>query len=129
MLKITPQGVQNLRYDADGNGTFETSITPTVSVTGALASDAEPPTITVSRSGSLDHTLITLTASDNGSGVKAIFYSLDGTHYQAYTKPIQINALQIPAVYVFADDKVANRLSLVTYKLPIQRLYLPIARR
>jgi len=109
MLRITPQGAEDLRYDGDGDGTFETSVTPTVSVTGALANDLEPPTITVNVSESL---LITLTTQDGGSGVRDLFYSLDGTNYQPYTAPFQIAPSQT-TIYAFADDNVANRATLV----------------
>jgi probable HAF family extracellular repeat protein len=109
MLKITPQGAEDLRYDGDGDGTFETSITPTVSVTGDLADDLEPPAITISISDSL---LVTLTAQDSGSGLSDFFYSLDGTNYQPYTAPFQITPSQ-NTIYGYADDNVANRATLV----------------
>src|SRR5437868_7787581 len=47
-LQITPQGIDALRYDADGDSIFETTVTPTSSVTGSAAQDTEPPTVSIS---------------------------------------------------------------------------------
>jgi pimeloyl-ACP methyl ester carboxylesterase len=128
MLMISPQGVDSLLYDANSNDIFETEIAPTISVSGPQAADLVPPAITIMKTGPLARTMVTLTAADSGSGVKAVRYSLDRTHYQAYTGPIQINALQTPVIYAFADDKVANRSSLVTYQFA-RRVYVPYTRR
>ncbi len=108
MLKITPRGAEDLHYDRDGDGTFETSVKPTVSVTGPLANDLEPPMITVTVIGSL----VTLTAKDSRSGVRNLFYSLDGRHYQPYKAPFRIAPSQ-ETLYAYADDNVANRATLV----------------
>ncbi len=108
MLRITSRGAEDLRYDRDDDGTFETSVKPTVSVTGPLANDLEPPTITVSVSGSL----VTLTAKDEKSGVRDLFYSLDGMHYWPYTAPFRIAPSQA-TLYAYADDNVANRATLL----------------
>jgi hypothetical protein len=120
MLKLTSQGAEELRYDGDGDDTFETSVTPTVSVTGTLANDLEPPTINVSVGGGL----VTLTAQDSESGVRRLFYSLDGTHYQPYTAPFRITPSQ-KTLYAYADDNVANRATLV-YPLANSGIYIPM---
>jgi hypothetical protein len=128
MLRITPQEVEDLRYDTGGNGVFDHSVTPTVYVTGAAANDTEPPAITLERSGPLEQTTVTLTATDAGTGVNRIKYSLDGTNFQLYTGPFQVNTLETPVVYAFADDNVANRSSLLVVSL-VLRVYLPVVSR
>jgi hypothetical protein len=118
MLKITPQGVENLRYDKDGDVVFETEVTPTVSVTGAMAQDQTPPVIAFSEKAQGDNRLLTITAIDAGAGVKAVHYSLDGAHFYLYTEPLKIKLEddRRSVVYAFADDGVANRSSFVKYK-------------
>ncbi|HKC64959.1 MAG TPA: DUF4214 domain-containing protein [Pyrinomonadaceae bacterium] len=117
MLKITPQGIDDLRYDKDGDGIFETTVTPSISVSGTAAQDTDPPTVSISENRQQTGTLVTITSADSGSGVKAVYYSLDGTQYQPYTQPFMVDPYRTPTVYVFADDNVANRSGLVTFQL------------
>jgi hypothetical protein len=129
MLKITDQGADMLRYDSDGDGNFETSVTPTVDISGPQASDLEPPAITVQAVKQQDIVKVTLSAQDSGSGVKALYYSLDGTNFQPYTTQLQVDPTQAPILYAFADDNVANRATLV-YPLSSasedHQIYLPV---
>ncbi len=111
MMVITSHGVQPLQADTDGDDVFETTKVPTVNVSGAAAADTEPPTLGMKRSGPLDAMIVTLTATDSGSGVKAVRYSLDGMTHQPYTGPFQVNVRQAPILYAFADDNIANRSS------------------
>ena len=46
------KGVENLRYDSDGDGTFETVVNPTIVVGGTAALDVTPPTVSFSESSS-----------------------------------------------------------------------------
>src|SRR5258708_1454094 len=109
MLKLTPDGVETLRYDADGDGVFESSVTPVVSLSGAAAADVTPPAISISGEPQQTRVRITINAQDTESGVKSVYYSLDRTHYQAYVEPFVVDPAQINTVYVFADDNAANR--------------------
>ena len=117
MIKITPQGAENLLYDSDGDGTFETSVPPTVSVSGSAAQDVEGPVVTINEVGQQTTKQITIVAQDSGSGVKAIYYSLDGTHFRPYAGSLNLDPSQTPVVYAFADDNVANRSGLTTLRL------------
>jgi hypothetical protein len=117
MYKVTPQGIEVLRYDKDGDGTFETPVNPTASLSGLEAQDTEPPVITLGETRQQGGTLVNLTAADSASGVKAVYYSLDGTKYQAYTSAFTVDPYKTPIVYTFADDKVANRSGLITFQL------------
>jgi|GEM_PF-4738419 len=38
-ITLSPQSIDNLRYDKDGDGVFESQVTPTVSVTGIFRRD------------------------------------------------------------------------------------------
>jgi len=95
---------------------------------GDRADDLLPPTLTGSSSGPATGTTVTLTATDSGVGVQAVYYSLDGDTYRRYTGPIQVNAAQTPVLYAFADDNLANRSSLYTLRLG-QPVYLPLVQR
>lgn len=108
-IKLTPQSYEDLRYDQDGDGTFETAVVPTVNVSGGPAHDREPPTITASRSNVQTQVQVTLDAQDAASGVSSLRYSLDGTTFQEYTTPLMVDPVQTPVVYAFADDNVGNR--------------------
>lgn len=119
MLRMTPEGVGHLAYDSDGDGTFETIVTPTVAISGAAAQDVEPPAITFSATPQRNKYLFTITATDAGSGVKGVYYSLDGRRFQPYTNPLNLDPVQTPNVYAFANDNVANRSGLSKYQLPI----------
>jgi pimeloyl-ACP methyl ester carboxylesterase len=116
-IQITPQGVGALQYDRDGDGIFETTVAPTVATSGSAAQDTDPPTVSITESRQQTGTLITVTATDSGSGVKAVYYSLDGTQFQSYTQPFTVDPYRTPTVYAFADDNVANRSSLTTFQL------------
>jgi pimeloyl-ACP methyl ester carboxylesterase len=116
-IQTTPQGIGILRYDSDGDGTYETPVTPTASVTGAAAQDTEAPSVTVSSTAQGGNSLITITSADAGSGVAETRFSLNGTDFQTYAGPFTVNRYQAPAVYAFADDKAGNRSGLSTFRL------------
>jgi murein DD-endopeptidase MepM/ murein hydrolase activator NlpD/pimeloyl-ACP methyl ester carboxylesterase len=117
LLEITPQGVTILKYDSDGNGTFDTTVNPTITVTGTPAQDIEPPVVTVNETVQNGTSQIVLVATDAGTGVQRIMYSVDGKSYQPYTVPLTLNPSQTPIIYAFADDNVANRSGLLSYQL------------
>jgi len=130
-LTITPQGIDPLRYDANGDGVFETSLTPTIAVSGMTALDTEPPRVTISattlRPNASD---ITISATDDGVGVKRVLYSLDGVHFAPYTGTFRVAACRAAVIYTFVDDNLLNRSSVVEKRLPCaMTMYLPMIRR
>jgi hypothetical protein len=130
MLHLTPGLVEPLKYDADGNGSFETVLTPTVNVSGTTALDTTPPTVTITATVGGATRLVTISAQDDGSGVQRLLYSLDGTSFQPYTATLVVDPAQTPYVYAFADDNLGNRSSRVQYAVQSGRmLYLPLIRR
>jgi pimeloyl-ACP methyl ester carboxylesterase len=117
-LKFGPSGLESLKYDADGDGTFESTVAPTASASGAAAQDTEPPQLAASQTPHGSSAILTLSATDVGSGVKAIYYSTDGSNFLPYTGALTFAAPGKRVVYAFADDNVANRSQLLTVKVP-----------
>jgi uncharacterized delta-60 repeat protein len=117
ILKLHPQGIDALLYDVNADGIFESTVAPTVLVTGTAAQDTDPPSLEINATKQANSSLVTITSSDVGSGVKATYFSLNGTNFQPYTAPFTVNQYQAPTIYAFADDNVGNRSGLVTYRL------------
>jgi uncharacterized alpha/beta hydrolase family protein len=117
ILKLSPDRVDNLAYDSDGDGNPESTISATASAIGELALDIQPPAVSFSENPQSGGRLLTLGATDDQSGVKIIRYSLDGQKYQQYDVPLNIDACQTRTVYAFADDNVGNRSGIFTYDL------------
>lgn len=120
MLKIGPDasmGVERLTLDSDRDGTFETEVTPTVEVEGPDAEDVEAPTIEFRSAVRRGKVLVDITAEDMGTGVKALFYSLDGTRFFRYTGTVRLRPAKTLVVHAFADDNVANRSSTATFEI------------
>jgi pimeloyl-ACP methyl ester carboxylesterase len=107
-----------LLIDTNKDGTFATTVNPTASLTGSAVNDTTPPTVSFSASVAGAITTVAISASDSGSGVKDLFYSLDGTTFQAYAGALQLDASKNAVVYSFADDNAANRSSLIAFNLP-----------
>jgi hypothetical protein len=128
VLRVTPSGADPLRYDGDGDGTFETEVAPTIAVAGDQAADVSPPEVSLGIEGTWPTLRLTLSATDALSGVKRLMYSLNGTTYQPYVDPLQINALQVPIFYAFAEDSLANRSGRLSFTLA-ERVYSPVLRR
>ncbi len=108
-LRFTPHGVSDLRYDADGNGTFETIVKPQFRVTGQAAKDITEPTIDIRSVISGTTATVTITATDNETGVKNLRYQTDDSEIKPYSGPFQIDISRPRAVLAVADDLAGNR--------------------
>jgi pimeloyl-ACP methyl ester carboxylesterase len=115
LLRFTPSGIDSLKYDADGDGTFETTVSPTASANGTPAQDVTPPSVNISATSQGASMLVTIAATDSESGIKTVFFSQDGTNFATYTGSFTVNPLQGPVVFAFADDNIANRSGIVIY--------------
>ncbi|MFE9692084.1 OmpL47-type beta-barrel domain-containing protein [Micromonospora sp. NPDC005806] len=80
--------------------------------------DTTPPTVTAAVTGQKDangayvgSATVTLTATDSGSGVDRVEYSLDGQPYAAYTAPVTVSQVGQHAVSYRATDKAGNTSS------------------
>jgi pimeloyl-ACP methyl ester carboxylesterase len=88
---ILIQGSTNIQYSSEA--------------TGSASVDQTPPKTIVT----IDGATVTLTASDNESGVLKIEYSLDnGVTIETYTLPFTISIPGDTTIYVKATDKVGN---------------------
>ena len=116
-IDLSPQGVTTLAYDSDGDGTFDTQVNPTINVTGTQAQDIEPPQLHINETVQGGTSRIDLDATDTGTGVQRIMYSLNGTTFQQYSVPLTLDAATTPTIYAFADDNVFNRSGVASLNL------------
>ncbi len=115
-LAISPFDNPVLRYDSNDDGFPDTTVVPTITVSGKNAKDIEPPVVAFDYQSQGKNKTLTLTATDELSGVRAIYYSLDGQQFTVYTKPITVNLSQ-PNVHVFAEDNNRNRTGIAPVDL------------
>jgi pimeloyl-ACP methyl ester carboxylesterase len=120
LLTINAQGMEDLRYDSDGDGTYDTVVPAHVRLSGADAQDVTAPSVSVTYSRRTSGgRIITVTADDSQSGVKTIYYRVDETgNYQLYTGPFFVSVISPRVVEVFADDNAGNRSSPVRIVVP-----------
>ncbi|MGD9630211.1 MAG: hypothetical protein AB7V18_13285 [Pyrinomonadaceae bacterium] len=110
-LRFSPEGVQDLKYDADGDGVFESSLVPTYSLTGTAALDVTAPELDIAADVTGTNALITMTASDSETGVRDIQYQVKGEAPQTYTAPFSVDLSQSKMITAFAEDNAGNRRS------------------
>jgi hypothetical protein len=120
ILTVNAQGMDDLRYDSNGDGTYETVVPAHVRVSGAAAADVTAPNVSIGFSrGGGGFRRVTITATDNQSGVGTIYYRIGQTgSFQVYTGPFTIPTLAGDMVEAFADDNVGNRSSPVQGTVP-----------
>jgi len=102
--------VENLKYDSNGDGTFDTEVMPTFALSGLSANDRTPPNIGVSyvRNGSI--ATVTVNASDVATGINQIRYIVQGnTIDSVYTSPFQVDVTTPKLLHVSAEDNAGNR--------------------
>jgi pimeloyl-ACP methyl ester carboxylesterase len=110
-LIVSPFNNPQLRYDSDGDGFPDTFVNPTITVTGENAKDIEPPVVSFDYQSNGAGKIVTLSATDNLSGVRKIYYSLDGQQFTEYTNPVSVGGSQ-NQVFVFAEDNNYNRTGI-----------------
>ena len=120
ILTFSPQGVPDLRYDSNNDGTYDTVVAAHVRATGAAALDVTAPAVTVKYSRRTGGgRLITIEAADAESGVGTIYYRVGETgSFRIYTDPFMVSVLTSKVVEAFADDNVGNRSSPVRVVVP-----------
>jgi pimeloyl-ACP methyl ester carboxylesterase len=118
-IKVSPDGIENVHYDNNGDGYPETPIYPTVYETGVLAKDITQPVLSYSFQPQSSQQLLKLTATDAESGLRQIRYSTDGQHFYPYTNPVLINPAQVQRVYAFAEDNNRNKTGISTLNVPL----------
>jgi Lecithin:cholesterol acyltransferase/Carboxypeptidase regulatory-like domain len=118
-LKVSPDGIEDVHYDADNDGYPETVLSPTVYETGTLAKDINQPVLSYNLQQQGFQHLLTLAATDTESGLRQIRYSTDGQHFYPYTNPVLINPAQFQKVYAFAEDNNRNKTGISTINIPL----------
>lgn len=115
MLEFSPQGVSDLRIDGKGDKNFKSVIAPTARALAPASWDVDGPIMRFS-SRPLDagSVIVKLTASDE-SGVRQVYYSVDGGPPSKYEKPFKVNRTAAHKIAAFADDAVGNRSGLYTF--------------
>lgn len=119
LLTITAEGMEDLRYDSDGNGTYDVVVPAHVRVTGTAAQDVTAPDVSINITTGLGGTKVaTINAVDAQSGVGTVYYRLNEFgNFQIYTGPFALGQL-VTVVEAFADDNVGNRSSPIREVVP-----------
>ncbi|MFI0235614.1 OmpL47-type beta-barrel domain-containing protein [Streptomyces sp. NPDC016845] len=115
-VMVHDPGTYKVRYratDKAGNQAAEKSVDFTV--VAPPAQDTTAPTVSLSVAGDknsdgayINNAKLTVTATDDGSGVDKTEYSLDGGPYLAYTAPVVVDRLGAHSVSYRASDKAGN---------------------
>lgn len=115
-VEVSDTGPHTLAYratDKAGNTSPVKSVEFTV--VAAPPEDRTPPEVSASVSGTkndsgdyIGSATVTVTASDAGSGVAGIEYSLDGGPYLRYSEPVVIDRAGSHTVLYRAGDKAGN---------------------
>jgi uncharacterized cupredoxin-like copper-binding protein len=105
--------VQYRATDAAGN-VSETGSVPFRVVEGG-GEDTTPPTVTAEVTGTqdgdgnyVDSATVTLSATDDASGVASVEYSLDGAAFAPYTEPVVVNTPGAHMLHYRATDAAGN---------------------
>ncbi|WBB99912.1 DUF1080 domain-containing protein [Solwaraspora sp. WMMA2080] len=115
-VTVNEPGQHTVAYratDIAGNTSDPRSVTFTV--TTPPDPDTTAPTVTASVSGAqsedgsyLDTATVTVTATDDDSGVASVEYSLDSGAYTGYTAPVTVNSPGTHTVSYRATDEAGN---------------------
>ncbi|MEV1290337.1 family 16 glycoside hydrolase [Micromonospora sp. NPDC049679] len=115
-VTVNQPGEHTVSYratDKAGNTSAPQSVSFTV--VSAPTQDTTPPTVSAAVSGDRDangayvgKATVTLTATDEGSGVERVEYSLDGAAYAHYHAPVTVNQPGQRTVSYRATDKAGN---------------------
>jgi hypothetical protein len=109
-FQLSATGVSPVRLDANGDGRFETILEPTAHVRGLAAKDKRGPEITFEvLQRDANTILVAIKAVDKETGVKSIFYSIDGKYDSPYKEPVRVDLKHSTFIYGFADDSAGNR--------------------
>ncbi|MET0133334.1 MAG: plastocyanin/azurin family copper-binding protein, partial [Kibdelosporangium sp.] len=112
---VNTVGAHNVRYRATDNAGNVSPVGTASFTVVAPPSDTTPPTVTSVVSGDKDqqgnyveYALVTITASDSGSGVKSTEYKLDDGAWTVYSEPVMVNARGMHMLHYRATDNAGN---------------------
>jgi hypothetical protein len=110
-------------YSVDNEGNQETE----QSCTFTVEKDVTPPVTTCTLEGTMQgdvyisNVTVTLTATDDTSGVADTFYKLDGGSYAEYTAPLIVSDEGEHTVYFYSMDTMGNQETEKSSTFTIQR--------
>ncbi|OJF10107.1 OmpL47-type beta-barrel domain-containing protein [Couchioplanes caeruleus] len=116
-IEVGAVGDHVVRYRAtDRAGNVSETGTVSFRIVEPPQQDTTPPTVTAQVSGSRDPSgaylgtaTVTISATDAGSGVSEVEYSLDGGAFVAYAAPLVVNGAGAHMVHFRATDAAGNR--------------------
>ena len=115
-----------MQVDENGDGVYEDEIPPTVVLTDTQASDVSVPNTTSTVVGNT----VSLSASDDNSGVSNTQYSLDGGNtWTNYTAPIEVSVVaggSDVVIQYFSTDNAGNVEPIQTITIPAPPLLAPV---
>ena len=115
-----------IQVDDNGDGVYENEIPPTVVLDETQTNDVVAPNTTSSVAGNT----VTLSVSDNNSGVSSTEYSLDGGNtWSNYIAPIEVNVVAGGSDVVtqyFSTDNAGNVEPIHTLTIPAPPLPAPV---
>jgi len=109
LLRITPRGAEDIRYDKNGDGNFAFTMKPVSHVYAPLAWDRDPPILKFSQRALDRRTLIVTISAEDESGVRSVMFSLDGSDIYHPGTTIKVDRSQPHLIRAFADDVLGNR--------------------
>ena len=115
-VTVTAVGAHTVTFRAtDEAGNTSTPGSVQFAVVDPPNPDNAPPTTNATVAGNRDNNgayvgaaTVTVTATDAGSGVATVEYSLDGAPYAAYTAPVSVNQPGAHTVSYRATDRAGN---------------------
>lgn len=113
---VSTAGAHMVHYRAvDNAGNTSPAGMASFTVVEPQPQDTTPPTVTAAVTGSRDGAgnylgvaTVSISASDSGSGVASVEYSLDGAAFVAYTAPVEVRATGAHTVRHRATDVAGN---------------------
>ena len=110
-LRITPRGIEDIRYDKNGDGNFSSTIKPTSHVFAPKAWDSDGPDIKFSQTVQDASTLLITIKAQDESGVKRVMYALDKSDIYHPGTTVRVDRARPHLIRAFAEDNLGNRSS------------------
>lgn len=114
-LRISPRGVEDLRYDRNRSGNFSFTIKPTSHVFAPAAWDSDGPHLNFSQQIQDANTLTIIITAKDESGVKRVMYSVDDSKVYRHDTPIKVDRAGPHLIRAFAEDVLGNRSGMYEY--------------
>ena len=110
LLYFDEDGFAGAFLDHGCNGAPDEPLAPTATADSPDGVDIDPPDLVT------DMTVVTpgvarvsASATDEGSGLKELLVSTDGSLFELYVAPVEVTMLDTPSVFFIAEDYLGNR--------------------